>query len=167
MSEIREEYKKGAPHYDASINPNIYHEEVADSVLPSLSVDVFESNSLDLQVIPKKHNVPSPMSVASSSSSNRELVIHYVETATNNIVYPRLVFNLNRISSVRDMLNLPILLYIINHIDTEKYSIEEMETLTSECSGGIRMGVSCYPQYHGDNSAYRNVALQTAVKSSM
>ena len=113
---------------------------------------------LNLQVIPKKHSVPSPIPVV--SSSNREPLIHYVETATNNIVYPRLIFNLNHISSVRDMLNLPVLLYLINNIDTETFSIEEMETLTSECSGGIRMNISCYPQYHGDNTTYRNVALE-------
>lgn len=135
-------------------------------MLPSLSVDVFESNSIEFQVIPKKHSVPSPIPVVSSSSS-REPRIHYVETATNNIVYPRLVFNLNHISSVRDMLNLPILLYLINNIDTENFSIEEMETLTSECSGGIRMNISCYPQYHGDNSLYRNVVLKPAVNCSM
>ena len=135
-------------------------------MLPSLSVDVFESNSIELQVIPRKHSVPSPISLISHSSS-REPCIHYVETATNNIVYPRLVFNLNHISSVRDMLNLPVLLYLINNIDTEAFSIEEMETRTSECSGGIRMNVSCYPQYHGDNRLYRNVSLKSAVNCSM
>lgn len=135
-------------------------------MLPSLSVDVFESNSIELQVIPRKHSVPSPISLI-SHSCNREPRIHYVETATNNIVYPRLVFNLNHISSVRDMLNLPVLLYLINNIDTEAFSIEEMETRTSECSGGIRMNVSCYPQYHGDNRLYRNVSLKSAVNCSM
>ena len=105
------------------------------------------------QIIPKKHSVPSPVLF----SSSKEPQIHFVETATNNIIYPRLIFNLDHLTSTRDLLNLPVLLYIMNNVDTERYSVDEMEILGSECSSGIRMGVSCYNQFGGDNTKYRNV----------
>lgn len=83
--------------------------------------------------------------------------IHYVETTTNQVVYPRLVFDLGHVQSHRDLLNLPILLHLLGRVDTERYTAEQLETMESQCCGGLGMGVSTFDRFHGDLKEYRNV----------
>lgn len=80
-----------------------------------------------------------------------------METTTNHIVYPRLLFNIDCMESQRDLLNLPILLFLLNRMDTERYTAEQLETMESQCCGGLHMGVSVNDQFHGDLTKYRNV----------
>ena len=94
------------------------------------------------------------------NTSPLSIPIHYVETTTNQVVYPRLFFNLDTaITSHTDLLNLPVLLYLINRMDTTQYSAEEMEIRESGCCGGIAMGVGTYDEFHSDLSCYRNVGM--------
>ena len=111
----------------------------------------------DVQNIPREKHEPSPQLFTSSSSSST-CPIHYVETTTNQVVYPRLFFNLDTaITSHTDLLNLPVLLYLVNRMDTVRYSAEEIEIMESGCCGGISMGVGTYDEFHGDLTRYRNV----------
>ena len=103
--------------------------------------------------------LPSPVKYQSTNACP----IHYVETTTNQVVYPRLIFDLRHLQSHRDLLNLPVLLHLLGRIDTERYTAEQLETMESQCCGGVAMGVSTFDRFHGDLKEYRNV--QTVLAS--
>ena len=118
---------------------------MSDDILPCL----------DVENIPKTQSHPSPVLYPASATSPR---INALETTTNNIVYPRLFFTVNH-HSYRDYLNLPILVYLMNLVDGDSISAEELEIQESQFSGGVRVGVSCYNQYKSDGFTFRNVCL--------
>ena len=73
------------------------------------------------------------------------------------MVYPRLVYDLGQVQSHRGRLNHPTLLHLLGGVDTERYTAEQLETMESQCCGGIGMGVSTFDRFHGDLKEYRNV----------
>lgn len=81
-----------------------------------------------------------------------------VETTTNGIAYPRLFFSLNH-HSYRDYLNLPILTCLMNGVDSDYLTADELEIQESQFSGGVQIGVSCYSKYRGDGYTFKNVSV--------
>ena len=85
--------------------------------------------------------------------------IHYLTTQTNGVLYPRLLFNIAHVRSVRDLLNLPVLVYLMNAVDTETLTAEEMEIREGQCCGGIRIGLHTFDKYKDVSGRYKNVLI--------
>ena len=61
--------------------------------------------------------------------------------------------------SVRDLLNLPVLVYLMNAVDTETLTAEEMEIREGQCCGGIRIGLYTFDKYKDVSGRYKNVPI--------
>ena len=61
--------------------------------------------------------------------------------------------------SVRDLLNLPVLVYLMNAVDTETLTAEEMEIREGQCCGGIRIGLHAFDKYKDVSGRYKNVLI--------
>ena len=77
-------------------------------------------------------------------------------TTTNDIVYPRLVFHLTDLRSVRDLLNLPVLVYLMNAV---------MEIEEGKCCGGIRIGLHTFDKFKDVSGKYKNVGILDGCKA--
>ena len=80
-------------------------------------------------------------------------------TTTNGIVYTRLEFHLKDLRSVRDLLNLPVLVYLMNAVGSETMSAEEMEIEEGKCCGGIRIGLHTFDKFKDVSGKYKNVGI--------
>lgn len=72
--------------------------------------------------------------------------VHCVTLPTNGLAYPRLLFDLDALQSRRDLLNLPVLLFLLGKVDTAAFSATQFETLEGECCSGLQFAAQRVPQ---------------------